>query len=323
MEARIFGVEYVHAGPAHLSIGQEATAVGQSFTLDAVDKIFGSHRSHGEVIAKGLSAIAKATPESLNPALERWSDSAIWDVVQARLARLRLRAAVHQLSDVRHDRRDIRAPNGLQPRPGRQHARVLPAVRHLPQQRDRRRICTTRHGRRAVQPPPPQARHRRRSIGDASTGCGPVWEAFYFAAMEQFKGLMDEAHRGGLPIVFFFVNNFYGMGGQTVGETMAYERLARIGAGINPHKMHAQTVDGYNPLAVIDAMTSAREHIEKGEGPVLIDYRPTASPAIRRPMRRPTARRTKSTSGQPSTRSIRTSAAWWTAVCSTPTCRPS
>ncbi|HET9778566.1 MAG TPA: thiamine pyrophosphate-dependent enzyme, partial [Propionibacteriaceae bacterium] len=56
-EGSYLGVSYIHAGPAHLSIGQEAAAVGQAFTLGAEDKVFGSHRSHGEVIAKGLSAI--------------------------------------------------------------------------------------------------------------------------------------------------------------------------------------------------------------------------------------------------------------------------
>ena len=52
-------IPYNHPGPAHLSIGQEAAAVGMAFTLDADDFIFGSHRSHGEILAKGLSAIAK------------------------------------------------------------------------------------------------------------------------------------------------------------------------------------------------------------------------------------------------------------------------
>ena len=53
------GIECVHNGPAHLSIGQEAAAVGQAFHLGIEDHIFGSHRSHGEILAKGLSAIAK------------------------------------------------------------------------------------------------------------------------------------------------------------------------------------------------------------------------------------------------------------------------
>ena len=51
------GVSYNHAGPAHLSIGQEAAAVGMAFTLTPDDHIFGSHRSHGEILAKAFSAI--------------------------------------------------------------------------------------------------------------------------------------------------------------------------------------------------------------------------------------------------------------------------
>ena len=53
------GVEYNNPGPAHLSMGQEASSVGQAYLLDTDDYIFGSHRSHGEILAKGLSAIQK------------------------------------------------------------------------------------------------------------------------------------------------------------------------------------------------------------------------------------------------------------------------
>ena len=52
-------ISYEYTGPAHLSIGQEAAAVGQAFLLNQDDFIFGSHRSHGEIIAKGMSAIRK------------------------------------------------------------------------------------------------------------------------------------------------------------------------------------------------------------------------------------------------------------------------
>src|SRR5512145_254221 len=51
------GITYNHPGPAHLSMGQEAAAVGMAYLLTVDDLIFGSHRSHGEIIAKGLSAI--------------------------------------------------------------------------------------------------------------------------------------------------------------------------------------------------------------------------------------------------------------------------
>ncbi|NOZ19710.1 MAG: dehydrogenase, partial [Planctomycetes bacterium] len=108
-------------------------------------------------------------------------------------------------------------------------------------------------------------------IGDASMGCGPVWEALCFATMDQFKELWDKEHRGGLPIIMNFVNNFYGMGGQPMGETMGFKILARLGAGINPEQMHAERVDGFNPLAVIDAIGRKKKLIEKGDGPVLLD----------------------------------------------------
>jgi 2-oxoisovalerate dehydrogenase E1 component len=61
------------------------------------------------------------------------------------------------------------------------------------------------------------------------------------------------------------------MGGQTVGETMGYGILARIGAGVNPEMMHAERVDGYNPLAVIDAFRRKKKIIEEKKGPVLLD----------------------------------------------------
>ncbi|MCK4990779.1 MAG: dehydrogenase, partial [Bacteroidales bacterium] len=59
------GVSHSHPGPAHLSIGQEAAAVGMAFKLDINDYIFGSHRSHGEILAKGLSAIQKLDDDAL------------------------------------------------------------------------------------------------------------------------------------------------------------------------------------------------------------------------------------------------------------------
>ena len=59
------GIEYDHKGPAHLSIGQESAAVGQSAHLNADDFIFGSHRSHGEIIAKCYSAIEKLKDNEL------------------------------------------------------------------------------------------------------------------------------------------------------------------------------------------------------------------------------------------------------------------
>lgn len=72
-------------------------------------------------------------------------------------------------------------------------------------------------------------------------------------------------------LIFNFMNNLYGMGGQTCGETMGFDILARVGAGINPESMHAERIDGYNPLAVIDAFRRKKQIIKEKRGPVMLD----------------------------------------------------
>lgn len=109
------------------------------------------------------------------------------------------------------------------------------------------------------------------NIGDGAMGCGPVWEAICLATMDQYKKLWEGEYKGGLPLIMNFFNNHYGMGGQTCGETMGYDMLARVGAGVNPEQMHAERVDGYNPLAVIDAIRRKKKILEEKEGPVLLD----------------------------------------------------
>ena len=89
--------------------------------------------------------------------------------------------------------------------------------------------------------------------------------------MDQFTELWEGDMKGGLPLIVNIMNNQYGMGGQTVGETMGYNVLARVGAGVNPEQMHAERVDGYNPLAVIDVMKRKMKILEEKNGPVLLD----------------------------------------------------
>ncbi len=270
-EGTYLGVSYIHAGPAHLSIGQEAAAVGQAFTLGVEDKVFGSHRSHGEVIAKGLSAITSCDHDFLFNALSSWSDGAIWKVVEKRLAdadfeQQAINYLLYGMTAETFGRR-TGFNRGLG---GSMHA-FLPPLGIYPNNAIVGGSAPLATGAALYNRLQAQPGLVIASIGDAATGSGPVWESFNFAAMAQLKTLMDPEHRGGLPVIFFVVNNFYGMGGQTIGETMAYERLSRIGAGINSENMHAQTIDGNNPLAVIDAMITARQHIASGDGPVLID----------------------------------------------------
>src|ERR1017187_8021353 len=78
------GIAYNHAGPAHLSIGQEAAAVGMAFALTPDDHIFGSHRSHGEILAKAFSAIRQLTDARLLEIMRGYREGAILTPVEAR-----------------------------------------------------------------------------------------------------------------------------------------------------------------------------------------------------------------------------------------------
>ncbi len=263
-------IEYNHRGPAHLSIGQEATAVGEMYLLGVDDHIYGSHRSHGEILAKGLSSIQKLGDDALQSLMKNYFGGKAFAVVE--------KDAKGNTKDLAIDfllygtlaeifAKDYGFNRGLG---GSMHA-FFPPFGVMPNN-------AIVGGSGDISVGAALFKHVNKrpgivvcNIGDASAGCGPVWEGLCFATMDQFKELWDEAHRGGLPLIMNFVNNFYGMGGQPVGETMGFKVLARMGAGLTPDQMHAERVDGFNPLAMIDAMRRKREIITKGNGPVLLD----------------------------------------------------
>jgi 2-oxoisovalerate dehydrogenase E1 component len=269
-EGHYQSLEYNHKGPAHLSIGQEAAAVGMAFTLSPEDHIFGSHRSHGEILAKGMSAIRHLDDDSLLHIMKSFMDGQILKIVEkghdGSIKDLAIDFLVYgSLAEVFG--RGTGFNQGLG---GSMHAFFTPFGIY-PNNALVGGSADIAAGAALYK------RVNRKdgiviaNIGDASMGCGPVFEALNFSSMDQYTTLWDEAHQGGLPIIFNFFNNFYGMGGQTAGETMGYGLVARIGAGLNPDAMHAERVDGYNPLAVIDAVERKRQIIEERRGPVLLE----------------------------------------------------
>jgi 2-oxoisovalerate dehydrogenase E1 component len=264
------GFAYQHAGPAHLSIGQEAAAVGMAFSLTPDDHIFGSHRSHGEILAKGFSAIRQLSDEQLLEIMEGYRDGAILAPVEkgygSDVRGLALRFFVYgAYSEI--FARETGFNRGLG---GSMHAFFTPFGIY-----PNNAIVG---GSGSVAPGAALYKRVNRkpgivvaNIGDASFGCGPVWEGITFSAMDQYRKLWDASLGGGLPIVFNCMNNFYGMGGQPFGETMGVQFIARIGAGVNPDQMHAERVNGYDPLPVIDAFRRKKQVLEEGRGPVLLD----------------------------------------------------
>ena len=264
------GIPYNHPGPAHLSVGQEASAVGMAYTLGIDDFIFGSHRSHGEILAKGLSAIHHLDEDSLYSVMKNYfggsalkviekgfhgdiKDLAINFLLYGALAEIFARENGFN-KGIGGSMHAFFTPFGIYPNNaivgGSGDISVGAALYKKINRKPGIVVC---------------------NIGDASMGCGPVWEGICFATMDQYKTLWDGEYRGGLPLIFNFMNNLYGMGGQTMGETMGYDILARVGAGVNPESMHSERIDGYNPLAVIDAFRRKRQILNEKRGPVLLD----------------------------------------------------
>ncbi len=262
-------ISFTYDGPLHLSLGQEAAAVGQAFLLSAEDLVFGSHRSHGEVLAKGLSAIRKLSSDELTQVMEEYDNGTIRDIVFLESSDVKSLAEdfliYGTLAEI------LACPTGFQQGlSGSMHA-FFPPFGMYPNNAIVGASASIAVGAALYKKTNKKPGIVLSNVGDGALGRGPVWEAMNFAAMDQFDTLWEESYRGGLPIIFNFFNNFYGMGGQTVGETMAYRHLARIGAGISPSSLHAERVDGSNPLAVIDAMERKIALLNEGKGPALLD----------------------------------------------------
>ncbi|MDR0794662.1 MAG: dehydrogenase, partial [Tannerella sp.] len=265
------GVEYDNPGPAHLSAGQEAAAVGMAYTLDVNDFIFGSHRSHGEILAKGLRAIQLLENDALEAIMNDFWDGATLNVVKTAYKenntketgiRFLLYGALAEIFA-----KVTGFNKGLG---GSMHAFFTPFGIYP------NNAIVGGSGSISVGAALYKKVNRKpgivvANIGDGSMARGPVWEGISFAAMDQFTKLWEGDMKGGLPLIVNIMNNQYGMGGQTCGETMGYGIAARIGAGVNPEQMHAERVDGYNPLAVIDAYRRKKAIIEAKKGPVLLD----------------------------------------------------
>ena len=92
-------------------------------------------------------------------------------------------------------------------------------------------------------------------MGDATTNIGAWHESLNLAALWK------------LPVVYFIVNNGYGMG-TTVEEGAAEPDLYKRGAAF---RMHGERVDGRDVLAVRDAMLRLRERANSEKEPAILE----------------------------------------------------
>ena len=269
------GVEYSNPGPAHLSVGQEASAVGEAYSLDINDFTFGSHRSHGEILAKGLSSIYKLDDTELYDIMKEFLGGRILNVIEGReevkgnIKELAIDFLLYgALAEI--FARTTGFNEGLG---GSMHAFFIP-FGIFPNNAIVGGSAPVALGAALYKRANKKKGIVIANFGDGACGRGPVLESFNMSGMDQIRQLWGETDNGnnpGLPILFNIFDNFYGMGGQTMGETMAFGMAARLGAGFNPEQMHAERVNGYDPFAVIDAVTRKKELLLRGEGPALLD----------------------------------------------------
>lgn len=263
------GIRYSFSSPAHLAIGQEAAAVGQAFLLDKNDFIFGTHRNHGEGIAKGLSAIEKLSDEELFSIMTEYDNGKIFKELSPCGKTIKQTATDFLIYGMFAE--IFAKPTGFNKGLGGSMHVFFTPFGIYPNNAIVGASASIGAGAALYKKANKKDGICVVNLGDGALGRGPVWEAMNFSAMDQFTELWDDVHGGGLPVIFNFNNNFYGMGGQTVGETMSYKILARVGAGISPTQLHAERIDGNNPLAVIEAMERKIRLIKENKGPVLLD----------------------------------------------------
>ena len=264
------GVAYNNPGPAHLSAGQEAAAVGMAYNLDTDDFIFGSHRSHGEILAKGLRSIEILPDKQLKKIMDEFWGGATVAVAgkgfKGTTKELGIRFLIYgAIAEI--FARTTGFNKGLG---GSMHTFFTPFGIYP------NNAIVGGSGSIAVGAALYKKVNRKKGIvvanlGDGAMARGPVLEGMTFASMDQFKTLWEGDMKGGLPVLINVMDNQYAMGGQTKGETMGYTFPARLGAGFKADAMDAERVDGYNPLAVIDAFRRKKALLEKKEGPALLD----------------------------------------------------
>ena len=220
-------------GPAHASIGQEATAVGAMSMLGTGDRINGTHRAHHQVLAKLVNA---QTPAGFDPLHDAFNPD--------------------MQGSVRGLMAEIMGLNaGLLRRPWRLDAYARRRLRHSRHQRHHRRQPAACGGLCAGRQTAWNRQHFGRLLRRRHDDGGPAYEAMNIAALYR------------LPVIFFAENNFYAVSTH-VNEQTRETRLASRGPMLGFRGIEC---DGMDVVAVHHAMREARRVIEEEGGPVLVE----------------------------------------------------
>ena len=254
---------YDYRGPTHVSIGQEATAVGCCAGMRYDDNITSTHRGHGDSLAKGCAAIRGMSVAELRARLPWESSEKRKELIEAGLEDHVYRAIAELFG---------KEDGYCKGRGGGMHIADF-RVGHLGAN------AIVGGGVPIATGAAMSARYLRNGkvtccfAGDGAYNNGVVMESLNWAAMGQFT---DPDYAGenaaGLPIVYALINNHYGMTGRADREVTGIGQMARRAAGFADNNLNAEVVNGMDLLACLDAMRRAADKCRKGEGPVLIEF---------------------------------------------------
>ena len=258
--------DFEYRGPTHLSIGQEATAAGVCSQLAITDQITSTHRGHGDSIAKGFHAIRRMTdaelkercPEFANLSGADLQEAVMEDHIYRTIAELfgkeagygKGRGGGMHIADFRvgHLGANAIVGGGIPIATG---AAMTTRI-DVDEAKRGKVVCAF--------------------AGDGAYANGVVLESFNWAAQKQFTNPEFSSINFGLPIIYCLVNNHFGMTGRADGEVTGVSPLARRAAGFSDVNMHAEVVNGMDPLAVRDAISRAKELCKSGQGPVMLEF---------------------------------------------------
>jgi 2-oxoisovalerate dehydrogenase E1 component len=252
--------DFNYRGPTHVSVGQEGTAAGACSVLHIADKITSTHRGHGESLAKGTVAIREMSDEQLKSRVPDCKATKHEELLEAALEQ-----HVYRMICELFGKED----GYCKGRGGSMHIADF-TVGHLGAN------AIVGGGVPIATGAAIGLRYQKKDAvvccfaGDGAYANGVVLESLNYAAQAQFTNHLAE-YKFGVPMIFLITNNHYGMTHRTDDEVMGVSHIARRAAGFADNNMHAEIVNGMDPLAVRDAVARAAELCHKGQGPVLLD----------------------------------------------------
>jgi 2-oxoisovalerate dehydrogenase E1 component len=249
---------YEYRGTSHLSVGQEAAAVGAMSVLKREDYITSTHRGHGHCLNKGYFALLTMDEAGLK------------DFVKEAAAN---EFPIDEYKDLRTAAMDYHVYRTMAELLGKQsgYCKGRGGGMHIADfSVGNLGANAIVGGSFAIGTGAALAADRLGEdrvvvccVGDGAMNNGIAHESMNFSTLGQFKH--------GLPIIYFVENNQYGYTGQQKVEVTDVEFLSQRGLGYNAEGMHAETICGMNVLSVRDALRRAKALCLKGEGPVLIE----------------------------------------------------